>query len=369
MSIIFKTLKKLRSQELEKGKEAERLKKQRKTFSLKAMMASSRLVLFLILFVVLSGVFALFLAEQLGEEKSASPPTIRHKTDMKKEISGEVPRTTQAPVQQERVPAEDVSSIPPPPESIPVETVKTEIPALTSDTGSVTQEEEPDGKTPPPQKTDLRRKDVPVEEELHKSTVSFPESTPVSETRESKLSIPEKEPYKSKEVSGGTQYSPPGSAAVGTIKKEEGNDRCTQETAQPSEVAASSQEDIHRIQVEKNKKIEDLVKEIEQSIQTNGSAHKTNTLIRRLASLKGKHDSYVVKLRAYYHMHEGNLDAASDLLKTVLGKEKDDREAGINMAIIEIKKGELGAAKKRLYRLRDNYPHDQIIPDLLDKLE
>ncbi|MBT8490701.1 MAG: tetratricopeptide repeat protein, partial [Deltaproteobacteria bacterium] len=96
---------------------------------------------------------------------------------------------------------------------------------------------------------------------------------------------------------------------------------------------------------------------------------KTEKLIDQLASLKGKNDQYVLKLRAFYLMNQGDFKSAVSFLNRVLQTDKDDREAGINMAILEMKNGQVNKAKSRLYRLRDIHPHDTLIPDLINKIE
>jgi len=71
----------------------------------------------------------------------------------------------------------------------------------------------------------------------------------------------------------------------------------------------------------------------------------------------------VLKLRAYWFMRQGDYDKAAELLSRVLKENKDDLEAGVNMAIIEIRANEITKAKKRLARLRDIY--QEKVRDLL----
>ena len=67
-------------------------------------------------------------------------------------------------------------------------------------------------------------------------------------------------------------------------------------------------------------------------------------------------------------MKQGDYDSASSLLNSLLQKDENDLEAGINMAVIEIKTQRLDQAKKRLERLRDIYQENTSIPNLLQKI-
>ncbi|MBW2602193.1 MAG: tetratricopeptide repeat protein, partial [Deltaproteobacteria bacterium] len=52
----------------------------------------------------------------------------------------------------------------------------------------------------------------------------------------------------------------------------------------------------------------------------------------------------------------------------VLAQEQNDLEAGINMAIVEIKTHRLDKARKRLAKLREIYPANTIIEDIIQKM-
>jgi len=89
------------------------------------------------------------------------------------------------------------------------------------------------------------------------------------------------------------------------------------------------------------------------------------TLIDRLTQFKGEESPYLLKLRAVWHMREGDYASAAFLLTSVLEKEKDDLEAGINMAIIEIKTHRMDEARKRLAALREIYQANTLIAELI----
>ena len=56
------------------------------------------------------------------------------------------------------------------------------------------------------------------------------------------------------------------------------------------------------------------------------------------------------------------------LLKKVLKRNENDLEAGINMAILEIKTNRIQQANKRLAGLQETYPEDVRIAEILNQL-
>ena len=92
-------------------------------------------------------------------------------------------------------------------------------------------------------------------------------------------------------------------------------------------------------------------------------------LLDRLEGLKGQGDPYVLKLRAFWELRQGDYLSAGSHLKRVLAKDKNDVEAGVNMAILEIKTNRLQDARRRLLRLKELYPDDNLITDLLKKIQ
>ena len=119
--------------------------------------------------------------------------------------------------------------------------------------------------------------------------------------------------------------------------------------------------------VNKSAKISRLIAGIQTDIRS-GNDDKVETLINRLALLIGAENDYIIKLKAYRYITQGNYERASSLLGSVLKKRKNDLEAGINMAILEIKKGRVDQARKRLQKLRNIYKENTTIPDLLRKI-
>ena len=132
--------------------------------------------------------------------------------------------------------------------------------------------------------------------------------------------------------------------------------------------AAEDMERIRRANMRRSLDISRLIADIQQSM--GASDHRrTQRLLEELAGLKGHDDPFVMKLRSYWYTQQGNLNRAAALLQEVLQYKPNDLEAGLNMAIIEIKTGQIRRADERLSRLRELYPEDTRIPELMEKLK
>ena len=125
---------------------------------------------------------------------------------------------------------------------------------------------------------------------------------------------------------------------------------------------------LQRIRVQQCSEITSLVDQLEKLL-TAGDMQQSKELIDRLAALKGEEDGYVIKLRSYWHMRQGQYSDAEPLLAMVLEKNQDDLEAGINMAIVEINANKISAARSRLIHLKTIYDTDTVIPELLRQIE
>ena len=136
--------------------------------------------------------------------------------------------------------------------------------------------------------------------------------------------------------------------------------------------AASSNQKSTRAKVLRNKKakqvrITRLVTRIEKQMHLYED-EETWRLIGELEALKGSENTYVLKLKAYWHLRRDEFDAAVVLLNKVLQKNAEDLEAGINMAVAEMKTNQFAAAEERLDKLREVYPENSLIPEMLHKL-
>lgn len=110
-----------------------------------------------------------------------------------------------------------------------------------------------------------------------------------------------------------------------------------------------------------------LARKVEQAVCSPENTEAVD-LIDALAALKGKDDPYILKIRGYWHIQRKDYDAAERLLKQVLQRNENDLEAGINMAVVEIKTNRRELAKKRLKRLRTFFPENTHVLELMEKL-
>ena len=125
---------------------------------------------------------------------------------------------------------------------------------------------------------------------------------------------------------------------------------------------------IHRTNLERSLKISRLVDRIHKHIET-GNISLTEKHLRELELLKGKENNFVLKLRAFSYLKRQDYESAEKLLKKVLNKSEKDLEATINMAIVEIKTKKFQQAEKRLKGLRETYPENTNILQLIEKLK
>ena len=125
---------------------------------------------------------------------------------------------------------------------------------------------------------------------------------------------------------------------------------------------------IHRANLERSLKISRLVDRIHKHIET-GNISLTEKHLGELELLKGKENNFVLKLKAFSYLKRHDYESAEKLLKKVLNKSEKDLEATINMAIVEIKTKKFQQAEKRLKGLRETYPENTNILQLIEKLK
>ena len=111
-----------------------------------------------------------------------------------------------------------------------------------------------------------------------------------------------------------------------------------------------------------------IVRKIESAI-IEGDTKKAELLLEQLADIKGEGSIYVMKLRAFFFLRTGKNRPAMSLLKKVLADNADDMEAGVNMAILEVRQQDYKQAKTRLTRLKSIYPENTVISNLLNRLD
>ncbi len=91
-------------------------------------------------------------------------------------------------------------------------------------------------------------------------------------------------------------------------------------------------------------------------------------LLGQLEKTIGSGHVYVQKLRAFWQIRQNHLDEARRLLQLVLAQQPEDRESGLNMAVIDIRNGRYGDARRRLKALHELYPEDGHIAASLRQL-
>jgi len=145
----------------------------------------------------------------------------------------------------------------------------------------------------------------------------------------------------------------------------------SEKSAQPSAAEVSPVPEVEKIflaNARKNEKIARLVADIHWEMG-NGNKKQTEKYLDELALLKGQSNSYVLKLKAAWHIHNKEFEQAKDILKIVLTKNELDQEAGINMAIIEINAKQIEDAYQRLSKLQTVYPENIRIAEIMQDLK
>lgn len=139
--------------------------------------------------------------------------------------------------------------------------------------------------------------------------------------------------------------------------------------AQPAyDAELEAAEQARRAELEKSARIARLVRKIEQALAGSPEAGNPQILIAKLARMKGKNHPYIAKLRAYWNFQRGRFDLAEADLNKVIAANPDDFEAGINLALIEIHDQRHHEAMARLKQLRNTYPGNPQIADLIKRL-
>ncbi|GEM_PF-5056800 len=95
---------------------------------------------------------------------------------------------------------------------------------------------------------------------------------------------------------------------------------------------------------------------------------KADSLLGRLAALKGDDNLLVLQLRAYLMIQKGRWQEAESILNRILEVDPADREAALNLAVVQIKTGRIRQARRRLKQLYLRFPEDDRIGRWLDVL-
>lgn len=97
-------------------------------------------------------------------------------------------------------------------------------------------------------------------------------------------------------------------------------------------------------------------------------APEVKKLMRRLSAAKGEDNLYVLNLKAFWYLKQKRYFKAEALLKKILKIDQDHLEAGLNMAVVEVKTQRSDTALKRLKRLKALYPENPVLVEMIQKL-
>lgn len=390
MSVIFKTLKKLRRSSSELEQKKAKAKRPYNIYSFRRMLFSPAGVILLAFFFFLSGMGALYGVRYLQtyfaqrakktvmvagqRERPPKPIKVPIKVPVKK---GKVIVAKKEAVIQQPVP-------PAPPAYTPVKAVRP---------GRILTYPPP-ARKPPPSKLSPSRPEQPLRPRY------LPPGSERKIGRPSKKEIATAAPSALSPVAAPSQRGPVLAAGPSVTVEERDEDirealKAKKLAKKPTSVplvlapeelpvvrppeekaervlkrkksAMTKGEEIFRNNVEKGAKIGHLVSRLERSLIT-GDRKRADALIDELSLLKGEDNHYVLKLRAYWFMRQEDYDKAAELLGSVLKENEDDLEAGINIAIIENRTNETAKARKRLARLRDIYQENTLVRDLLQRM-
>lgn len=91
-------------------------------------------------------------------------------------------------------------------------------------------------------------------------------------------------------------------------------------------------------------------------------------LMEELEKTQGSSSLFLIRLKAYWQIQQNNLEKARRLLEEVLAKKPDDKESGLNLAVVDMRAGRMEPARRRLERLQHLYPEDDEIAAALQQL-
>jgi hypothetical protein len=113
--------------------------------------------------------------------------------------------------------------------------------------------------------------------------------------------------------------------------------------------------------------IADLASRLEMAVDAD-DRDRVDQLISKIDASTDKNTAYSMKLKAFHLIKKNKYDQAKVWLNAVLKRNPTDLEAGLNMAVIDIRQNKLADAKKRLLLLQEWYPANTTINGMLDRL-
>ncbi|MCP3951666.1 MAG: tetratricopeptide repeat protein [Desulfobacterales bacterium] len=390
MSVIFKTLAKLKDQSADENEKKRRLKQNRAAYSLRKLVFSSSLLLLSVL-VFIVGFVALYGVDYFrGHVNTGRPTPATVVEGAVKNQASEIQNETGASAGTPEPVPDELGDVPTLPENVPAELddmpllpepVVSELSATSPLPGHIRGEKrqpETTGITPgrlirttPQQSAEAAGTgQIPntrnaAAAPIGADTVQTGGAVPTALSRKAPTLFrkgPRDSMTTGKEPAGNSQA---GWRSTNPVALPRGGAGPTAPAPLPA------REQFSRKAIKKRAGILKLVSRIEHAMgadSTVGPDNDIEALIEQLAAIKGEDQVYVLKVRAYLLLRKKDYGAAAGYLEKVLGQNADDIEAGINMAVIEINQDQVAAARKRLERLRDIYPENVRIPAILAKL-
>lgn len=111
-----------------------------------------------------------------------------------------------------------------------------------------------------------------------------------------------------------------------------------------------------------------LVKQLENAMDRMDTPE-VEKMLSRLSAAKGQDNLYVMNLKAFWYLKQEYFSEAESLLLEILNTDPDHLEAGLNQAVVEVRTGRVEAAIKRIRQLRELYPDNPELTDMIRKLQ
>lgn len=104
------------------------------------------------------------------------------------------------------------------------------------------------------------------------------------------------------------------------------------------------------------------------SAMQSGDPALVTRLMKELEKTQGTDSLFLIRLKAYWQIQQNHLEKARELLEQVLARKPDDKESGVNLAVVDMRAGRMAPARRRLEQLQHLYPEDDEIAAALQKL-
>jgi cytoskeletal protein RodZ len=340
MSVIFKSLKKIKNREAERsGAGSRRTRTSGSVYSYRRILLSP-LVLLLAVGVLAAAGFLVYYAYQLWQDSAPAPRRTAR-------VPAEVAESHAVPEERESASGsvsrneEAAFDAPQPPGEVPVEETEPESLNLSEYSSPSTP-----GESGGPQRVTV----------VESGAGSGPETPRAAERAEGPEGRESAEARSPKNTRPSTAAASTGSRAGsekagGTTKRVHGSRRPeTRETDRPDPAKAAR-----------------LASRIRTAV-SRGDDAAADQLLADLVSMLGPDHKYILNLKAFRAMRRGDDERAAVLLSRVLNRNRQDLDAGLNMAVLEMRTGRTAEAEQRLLLLEEKYPDNRHVRALLSKL-